>query len=95
MLLPDFSVDAQQDLTQIHDYIAQDSPDAALRLVVSLEQHCRTIAENPMIGQSRPELLRELRSFAAGSYVIFYRPTDDGIYILRVIHGARDIGTLF
>ncbi|MCH8827727.1 MAG: type II toxin-antitoxin system RelE/ParE family toxin [Chloroflexi bacterium] len=95
MRLPDFSPEAQQDLTQIHDYIAQDSPDAALRLIVSLEQHCQTIAENPMIGQSRPELLHALRSFAAGSYIIFYRPTDDGIYILRVIHGARDIGTLF
>ena len=40
MRLPDFSPEAQQDLTQIHDYIAQDSPDAALRLIVSLEQHC-------------------------------------------------------
>ena len=48
-----------------------------------------------MIGQSRPELLHDLRSFAAGSYIIFYSPTDDGIYVLRVIHGARDIGTLF
>ena len=48
-----------------------------------------------MIGQSRPELLHDLRSFAAGSYIIFYRPTDDGICILRVINGARDFGTLF
>ena len=47
-----------------------------------------------MIGRNRSELLDDLRSFVAGSSSIFYRPTDDGIYILRIIHGARDIGPL-
>lgn len=27
-------------------------------------------------------------------YIVFYRPAPDGIEILRVIHGARDIESL-
>ncbi len=32
-----------------------------------------------------------LRSFPIGSYLIFYRPMEDGIQLIRVAHGARDI----
>jgi toxin ParE1/3/4 len=28
-------------------------------------------------------------------YLIFYRPTDDGIDVVRVLHGSRDIESLF
>jgi toxin ParE1/3/4 len=28
-----------------------------------------------------------------GNYLIFYRPISDGIEIVRVLHGARDIPT--
>jgi toxin ParE1/3/4 len=28
-------------------------------------------------------------------YLIFYRPQKDGIDVLRIIHGARDIEELF
>ena len=28
-------------------------------------------------------------------YLVFYRPLKDGIVVLRVIHGARDIEDLF
>jgi plasmid stabilization system protein ParE len=30
-------------------------------------------------------------AFAIGNYVIFYLPTQDGIDVVRVLHGARDI----
>ena len=43
------------------------------------------------IGRMRDDLQPDLRSFAAGSYLIFYRPIDDGIEVVRVLHGARDI----
>jgi toxin ParE1/3/4 len=28
-------------------------------------------------------------------YLIFYRPIPDGIEVIRVLHGARDIDTIF
>jgi toxin ParE1/3/4 len=30
-----------------------------------------------------------------GNHLVFYRPTDDGIEILRVLHGARDLRRVF
>jgi len=29
------------------------------------------------------------------NYLIFYRPLQDGIDVLRIVRGARDIGRLF
>jgi toxin ParE1/3/4 len=34
----------------------------------------------------------QIRGFA--SYLIFYRPSSDGIEVIRVLHGARDIETI-
>ena len=49
----------------------------------------------PGIGRARPELRPDLRSFAVGRYVIFYRATREGIEVVRVIHGMRDIDRIF
>ena len=52
-------------------------------------------ARQPGMGDPRFELGDGVRSFAAGSYVVFYRPEADGILILLVAHGARDIPNVF
>ncbi len=66
--------------------------DALLR---QLAGTMRTLAGNPLMGRSREDLLPGLRSFAVGSYIIFYRPVERGIEVARVLHGARDIPALF
>lgn len=33
--------------------------------------------------------------FAVGNYVIYYRPTQDALEIVRVLHGARDVEAIF
>ena len=91
----DFAAEAVQDLNDLHDYIARDGPSAARRFTEMIEDRCSTLSENPMAGRSRAELLPKLRSFQAGGYTIFYFPQEDGVEIVRVIHGARDITTLF
>ena len=48
-----------------------------------------------MMGRSREELVPKLRSFPVGNYVIFYQPISDGVEIVRVLHGSRDIESLF
>jgi toxin ParE1/3/4 len=52
------------------------------------------ISEHPQIGRERPEIGDELRSFAAMSWVIFYRTDGEKIRIVRVVHGARDFDQL-
>jgi hypothetical protein len=47
------------------------------------------------MGRVRDELAADLRSFPFGRYVIFYEPIEDGIDVVRVLHGARDIDAVF
>ncbi len=49
----------------------------------------------PGLGRSREELAPNLSSSLVEKDVIFYRPDAEGVEILRVIHGARDIPKLF
>jgi toxin ParE1/3/4 len=49
------------------------------------------LSEFPGLGRPRDELAESLRSFPVGNYVIFYLPLGDGINVIRVLHGARDI----
>ncbi len=90
-----FAIQANQDLDEIFDYIAQDNPPAAARWVYSLEEKCRMLSDTPGLGRRRNDLAPSLRGFPVGNYVIFYRPMPDGIEILRVLHGARDIPAQF
>lgn len=86
---------AEADLDEIWWYIAQDNPDAADRMLDRIEESCNTLAQFPLMGVSREELLPSLRSRAVGNYVIFYLPLEDGIDIVRVLPGMRDIDALF
>jgi toxin ParE1/3/4 len=42
-------------------------------------------------GRSREELAPGLRSFLVKQYVIFYRVIPEGIEVIRVLHGSRDM----
>ena len=68
---------------------------AAARLLLSIQEKCVLVSRQPQMGRSRFELSPELRGFPVGNYLIFYRPASDGIEIIRVVHGARDIPELF
>ena len=60
-----------------------------------LEESGTTLAQFPLRGVSREEVLPSLRSHAVGNYVIFYLPLEDGIDIVRVLPGMRDMDALF
>lgn len=89
------SSEAREDMAEIWFHVAADNEGAADREIASFHERFTTLAENPMAGRSRAELLPSLRSFPAGSYTIFYFPQGDGVEIVRVIHGARDVTTMF
>ena len=85
---------AKRDLTDIFDYIARDKPIAAANWVDKIEEKCKLIASTPQFGEVRLEFGSEIRSSTVGRYVIFYRPIENGIEVLRVIAGDRDIRSL-
>jgi toxin ParE1/3/4 len=87
--------EASRDLEGIGDYIAEDNPAVAVRVVDAIEEKCRALAQMPEMGRVREELAPGLCNFTAGKYLIFYRPTDDGIQVIRIAHGSQDLPSLF
>ncbi len=87
--------EAARDLDEIIDFIAQDHPKAAARLLGNLKERCQALAERPDMGRNHEELARNLRSSHVGKYVLFYRTDAEGIAILRILHGARDLPGFF
>jgi toxin ParE1/3/4 len=75
--------------------IAEENPTAADRWLDIIDEKCRSLVRMPELGRKRPDLAPELRSLPVGNFVIFYRPIPDEIQVIRVLHGARDIPTLF
>jgi toxin ParE1/3/4 len=86
---------ARTDIIDIWFYMAADSADSADRLNARFYDEFTTLSRHPLMGRSRPELAPDLRSFPVGNYVIFYRPLENGIEVMRVLSTARDIDTLF
>lgn len=88
---------AREDLRQIRDYISRDNPDAAHRLLDQLADRFLMLVRQPLIGSPRDDLIRGLRDFTFGNYVIFYRPPESPqavVEIVRILHCARDVRPL-
>ena len=86
---------AERDLVSIGSYIPADNPDAADRLLATFQEKFERLAEFPRMGQSRPELAPSIHSYPIGNYLVFYLPLPDGIDVVRVLHGARNLRRIF
>ncbi len=90
--------EAEADLESIWLYVARESGSAEVadRLLDSITARFLLLARNSHMGRRRDDDLRPgLRSFAVGSYVIFYRVDGPDVLILRVLWGGRDLPALF
>ena len=91
------SPDAEQDLTEIWDYIAADSVAAADRWIAKLFDAFGSLAQYPNLGHKREDLTRHVVLFwPVGSYLIIYRigPSTlqtSTLQIVAVTQGSRDI----
>jgi toxin ParE1/3/4 len=92
---------ADTDLDDQAAYLAREaSLDVALRFYDAAAATFEEIARMPGLGERRPtanprlEGLRVRRIRGFEKHLIFYRPVADGIEIVRVLHGARDIDRL-
>ncbi len=90
------SLEAFQDMQDIHGYIAMDDPDAADRVVSAFEKQVTVLANQPELGLLKPKL-RGLRLWPVTdfpNYLIFYRQREGRIEIVRILHGARDLPSI-
>ena len=93
---------ARLDLLEQFTYFGErDGVDLAERYLTAVEETCRRLAEHPRSGtryDSGIAKLNGLRHFPVKgfeNYLVFYFPRRNGIEVIRVMHGARDIGGVF
>jgi len=94
---------AERDLWDIAHYIAQDSFNSAERFLERVEEAFNVLATMPSIGMAyslQHSSLKDLRRWPVKqfeNYLIFYRIIEETvpIEIIRVVHGARDLPSLF
>ena len=86
---------AAADILDIWDTISDDSLQQADRWLDRLDEKLGLLAKQPLMGRARSELVSSIRSFPFGRYLIFYEPIGDGIDVVRVLHSARDIDSIF
>jgi len=89
------SPEAEADLEEIGDYIAQDNPHRAVTFIDEIRARFEEISRMPFAYVARPEIDRDVRACVHGNYVIFFYVIDETIEIARVLHGARNIGRFF
>jgi toxin ParE1/3/4 len=89
------TAEARADLNEIAEFIRQDSPGAARRVVESLRDAMGKLTGFPEMGHSREDLAPiPLRCWPVYSYLIIYRPEKRPLQIVRILHGARDVQSL-
>jgi toxin ParE1/3/4 len=80
-------------LREIFDYIRQDSPQTAVKVVRRIREKARALLDFPELGHVyEPAREENVRILLYGHYKIVYQPSESGeIYILGVFHGALDL----
>ena len=91
---------ARADLYDHFLYTGERQYDAATRFLRQARRAFVDLAEMPMSGRAMETDDPALNGIRIGHiagyrrYLIFYRPLDDGVDILRVLHGGRDLPSI-
>jgi toxin ParE1/3/4 len=90
---------AEQDLTEIADYIAGEDPPAALKVIVRIEKNILKLEDFPLIGvvpRIRRLARKGYRILIVDDYLVFYViVNNEMIEIRRVLSGKIDYQFLF
>ena len=82
--------EALERLSEIEEFISQDSPQRAEKFINFLIERGESISENPEIGRVVPEISNpRIRELIAKKYRIVYRIKNNKIEILTVFEGHR------
>ena len=87
---------ARADLVNIWNYIAEDNPEQADRVLERLFDAFARLAQTPGMGHHREDLADARHRFwAVYSYVIAYRDQIKPLEIIAIVHGARQLEAFF
>lgn len=83
---------ARRDLLDIWLTIAE-NPTAVDRVYDRLDARVIILARFPEVGPIRPDIAAAARVLVERPYLILYRILPDAVQVVRVLHGARRIGS--
>jgi toxin ParE1/3/4 len=87
--------EASQDLDEILDYFLTLNIEAGERFVQSFNRKCQNLVQFPNIGRIYDHIAPGLRGIPLNGYIIFYRIVDEGLIIVRVVSGYRNLEFIF
>ena len=91
-----FTKQAENDLEQIADFIAQDNPVRALSFIQEIEKKSLSIGDIPKAFPIVSELVEfGIRRRVYQNYSIFFCIQPDCIYIVRVLNSAMNYKAFF
>ncbi len=85
----------REDLAAISDYFYTHNLEAGERFLKEFSRKCKQLASFLSLRRSYADIEPYLRGISLESYIIFYRVVAEGIEIMRVVSGRRDLSTLF
>lgn len=88
-----FSPRARADLEEIWDYTVKRWDDDQAELYVRrIKAAVEIVATDPRLGRSCDDIRAGYYKYRAGSHVLFYRLTGNGIDVVRILHERMDFG---
>jgi len=82
------------DLEAICESMSETNRDFAVKFFENVREKCRKVAQFPNMGKNYGEIKVNLRGFVVNNYIVFYFPRSDGIDVVRIISGYRDLESL-
>jgi toxin ParE1/3/4 len=87
---------ASRDLNEIADYFAENGVETGEQFFSEFNSKCQQLVAFPSSGKSYAGIRPDLRGLSLAGYIVFYRVLlHEGIEILRVVSGRRDLPSLF
>lgn len=96
-----FYVAAELDLDRLADsYATEGGMTVVARFAAAVDETLTDLSRFPRLGHAHPSLSRRHRAVRAmpvrgfANILIFYRIRRRTVWVMRVLHGARDVGSM-
>ncbi|PVW17183.1 type II toxin-antitoxin system RelE/ParE family toxin [Marixanthomonas spongiae] len=85
------SIKADLDIAELYEHgIATFGLLQAQKYVTGMHHHFQTLSNNAELGRDASEFAPSLLRFVYKAHTIFYRITDDGVFIVRILGQSMD-----